>query len=63
MSKIPILFEGKDMCCGCAACYSVCPFDAIRMVEDEEGFEYPSVNEEKCKKCYLCKKVCPMCKS
>ncbi|MDU5440486.1 MAG: 4Fe-4S dicluster domain-containing protein [Ruminococcus sp.] len=56
--KIPVLFSRKEECCGCTACYAICPQKAISMLEDEEGFEYPHVNEEKCIKCYLCMKVC-----
>ena len=58
--NIPILFERKEECCGCAACYSVCPREAITMQEDEEGFEYPIINKEKCIKCQICLKVCPI---
>ena len=29
------------------------------MVEDEEGFEYPQIDESKCVRCYQCIKVCP----
>ena len=57
--NIPVLFDRKEMCCGCTACYSVCPKCAIRMVEDEEGFEYPQIVENKCVRCYQCVKVCP----
>ena len=32
---------------------------AISMIEDEEGFEYPQIDEKKCIKCYQCLKVCP----
>ena len=28
----------KEDCCGCTACMSICPNDAITMVADEEGF-------------------------
>ena len=58
--EIPVLFETKEMCCGCSACYSVCPQDAITMTEDEEGFSYPSIDEEKCVGCRMCVNVCPM---
>lgn len=34
--------------------------EAISMVEDEEGFEYPQVDESKCVRCYQCIKVCPI---
>lgn len=56
--ELPLLFSRKEECCGCTACYSVCPQDAISMVEDEEGFLYPSVNDDKCIRCYMCLNVC-----
>lgn len=55
---LPILYEKKENCCGCTACYSICPTDAISMQPDEEGFLYPVVNEGKCVTCYMCLKVC-----
>ena len=39
--EFPVFFENKNECCGCTACYSICPKSAIQMVEDEEGFLYP----------------------
>ena len=30
------------------------------MVEDEEEFEYPQSDENKCACCYQCIKVCPI---
>lgn len=58
--KIPVLYQRKEECCGCTACYAICPEEAIRMAEDEEGFEYPQIDEDKCVCCYLCMKVCPV---
>ena len=50
----------KDKCCGCHACFNICPKNAISMQEDERGFLYPVINEEKCINCNMCKKVCPV---
>lgn len=33
---------------------------AIDIVIDEEGFEYPLINCEKCVGCGICLKVCPI---
>ena len=60
VNKIPILYNRKEECCGCTACYASCPKSAISMVEDEEGFEYPVIDESKCIQCYQCIKVCPL---
>ena len=59
-NEIPILYNRKEECCGCTACYAICFQKAIDMVEDEEGFEYPKIDERKCIRCFQCVKVCPM---
>lgn len=55
-----IIIDDKEMCCGCTACYSACPKNAITMSEDEEGFRYPKVNKNKCVECGLCVQKCPL---
>ena len=55
-----IEIRDKVNCSGCAACYNICPKDAIEMKEDEEGFVYPIVDKSKCIDCNLCEKVCPI---
>lgn len=52
--------QDKKKCCACSACYSVCPVNAIKMIEDEKGFKYPKVDMGKCINCGLCEKVCPI---
>lgn len=54
----PILFSSKNACCGCSACYSICPKKAIEMRPDELGFLYPAIDQSKCIECGLCAKVC-----
>lgn len=50
----------KEDCCGCTACVSICPNNAITMKEDKEGFLYPFIDKNKCIDCGMCKKVCPI---
>ncbi len=63
MKPIPVLYERKALCCGCTACYAICPKEAITMELDEEGFEYPHIDESKCVRCDQCMKVCPIKKA
>lgn len=44
----------KDECCGCTACMSCCPTNAIKMQPDYEGFLYPIVDDSKCIDCGMC---------
>lgn len=50
----------KEQCCGCNACVQKCPSKCVTMHEDEEGFMYPVVDENRCIDCHLCEKVCPV---
>lgn len=56
--NFPIFFNYKYECCGCSACYAICPVEAIQMIADEEGFLYPTLEENKCIKCHKCLSVC-----
>lgn len=51
--------EKKD-CCGCNACYNICPQNCIIMKPDKEGFSYSKIDTKKCIECGLCAKVCPI---
>ncbi len=57
---IPVLFNHKSECCGCAACHDICKVSAISMLPDEEGFSYPNINPDKCVRCLRCLGVCPL---
>ncbi|MDD2435159.1 MAG: Coenzyme F420 hydrogenase/dehydrogenase, beta subunit C-terminal domain [Bacilli bacterium] len=47
-------------CTGCTACESNCPTKCIKIKPNNEGFNYPIVDENKCTSCGLCIKVCPI---
>lgn len=53
-----IQITSPEKCCGCTACASICPHDAISMEPDALGFLYPKVDLEECVGCGLCDKVC-----
>lgn len=55
-----MLFKEKKDCCGCTACMSACPKNAIAMQPDEEGFLYPKIDESRCVQCHICERVCPL---
>lgn len=40
------VYKSKKYCCGCTACYSICPRNAIVMQSDACGFLYPVINEK-----------------
>lgn len=55
-----IEISNKKDCCGCSACANACPKHCVSMVEDNEGFLYPKVDQNICINCGLCEKVCPI---
>lgn len=57
---IPVLFEKKEDCTGCTACFAICHQNAIIMQSDDEGFDYPQIDGDKCIRCYQCMNVCPV---
>lgn len=60
MRDLPLLYSEKYDCCGCGACRSICPKNAISMELDNEGFMYPHINRDLCVRCYKCQRVCPI---
>ena len=42
------------------ACLNICSHKAITIKEDECGFLYPDIDEDKCVNCGLCHKQCPV---
>mgnify|MGYP003078124686 FL=1 len=48
-----------DLCCGCESCAQKCPKHCISMIEKEDGFLYPQIDNSLCVNCGLCVKACP----
>lgn len=48
----------KNRCTGCSACLNICPVNAIKFVENKEGFLYPEIDLDKCIHCNKCRKYC-----
>ena len=60
LQEVPVLYTQKEECCGCSACFAICPVGAIAMQADEEGFLYPRIDPDRCVRCRQCMKVCPL---
>lgn len=58
MNNLYLQTKVKKECNGCGICTLGCPTNAIKMVEDEEGFFYPQIDEDKCIKCNKCQNIC-----
>jgi coenzyme F420-reducing hydrogenase beta subunit len=60
LAIVESVYQEKKDCCGCKSCLNVCPTHSIRMILDEYGFEYPSIDRATCVDCGKCRAVCPM---
>lgn len=50
--------ENNSKCYGCESCATKCPFEAIKIEYNNEGFYKPVIDKEKCKNCGICEKFC-----
>lgn len=46
-------------CIGCGLCVMACPVRCIGLVENQEGFDAPVVDDSACIQCGRCRAVCP----
>lgn len=53
-----INFDFDKYCYGCSNCADVCPVDAITMEYNEEGFQMPVIDQDKCIRCGKCERAC-----
>ena len=50
-----------EECCGCELCSLKCPQKIISMSTDQEGFLYPTIQDQnKCVSCGICVSICPV---
>ena len=49
----------RKECTGCMACFNTCKNKAISIIEDDEGFDYPYIDQLVCVKCRKCEESCP----
>ena len=49
----------EDVCSGCGICVSICSFNALELVKDENGKTKAKVNQALCKGCGACIGACP----
>lgn len=54
-----ILNVSAESCTGCGACSNKCPFNAISMEQNEQGFLFPAIDSDRCVDCGACYKICP----
>lgn len=54
------IYKNNSLCCGCGACASVCPKQAIIIKMTDSGFYEAHIKDEKCVSCGKCINVCPI---
>ena len=50
----------NDKCTGCGACLCACEYAALSFIEDEQGFQNPCIDSDKCIQCGRCEQICPI---
>ena len=52
----------KKFCIGCGICTYVCPYEAINIGKERNGF-FPLIDSNLCTHCGICTKICPITQS
>ena len=47
MKECYVFSNDKTLCSGCGSCAISCRHNALKMIEDEEGFLYPVLDKNK----------------
>jgi heterodisulfide reductase subunit A len=50
----------KEACIGCGLCESLCPYQSIRIIKDENGKRKAETITASCKGCGICASHCPV---
>ena len=59
IEREPIVAEIDPLICrGCERCLEACSFQAIKMVDENDGFQHAEIDEFVCKGCGMCATVC-----
>lgn len=56
MPNVPVVDAGR--CDGCDACANLCPHEAIRLVNSDEGTRHYQIEANRCSGCGVCEDVC-----
>jgi NADPH-dependent glutamate synthase beta subunit-like oxidoreductase/ferredoxin len=59
VDEIADIKVNEDLCSGCAVCISLCPYEAIEMIEKDDK-KVISIDKTKCKRCGCCVSACPV---
>ena len=54
-----ISYVDEELCSGCSTCISVCAYNAIELVKENDGSIHAKVNEALCMGCGACVAACP----
>jgi heterodisulfide reductase subunit A len=58
-AEATIAAVNDDLCDGCGICVGVCEYNALEIVENDDGTKLVKLNEAMCKGCGCCVAACP----